>query len=574
MTTNKQSSQVILFLGAGASIAAGVPDTYSFVTEFINSIREPGKKETVRKIVEILSDWKGSDIDVELLLETLTKLEKKTEEPLLRFYKGGDFILKGYSEKDPIIGDLKDFIKSRAIVTEDKIQYLKPIIGFVDEFRPLDIISVNYDTCIEQLCNVHKLTYQDGFEVHWSPKTFYLEHTDIRVYKLHGSVMWYQSDRGGYIKLPVMKETAKIQLITGETAENLMLYPMQKWGYAEPLLELLIEIKKLLESETSRFLIVAGYSFRDDHIRKIIWDSARKNKDLHLILVDPNAYQIYSEKLQYYDETKRNPSSLSGRVVCLPYRFEDVLPYLKNYYIRNLRDALINETNLRQNEMRGEKVDWLSTLKVLINAEHAERVELLLERIGKFDLEKDWQLNLEFPLRMASNLFFNKQNGKANEYLKKFYRVLYRMMVERISISIAGEPPVLEVYFNYVRDKSGSSCIEVESLKKVIEILIEFCNTRSKFVIKTSNEIQETTERLKKLKNYLDQFKEGKIRIGDYISLREITMIPQIDQFKKVYKTYQGQTRLLDRSGSSPREKLTDLAMQIEKAVLEEIITL
>ena len=224
--------------------------------------------------------------------------------------------------------------------------------------------------------------------------------------------------------------------------------------------------------------------------------------------------------------------------------------------------------------MRGEKVDWLSTLKVLINAEHAERVELLLERIGKFDLEKDWQLNLEFPLRMASNLFFNKQNGKANEYLKKFYRVLYRMMVERISISIAGEPPVLEVYFNYVRDKSGSSCIEVESLKKVIEILIDFCNTRSKFVIKTSNEIQETTERLKKLKNYLDQFKEGKIRIGDYISLREITMIPQIDQFKKVYKTYQGQTRLLDRSGSSPREKLTDLAMQIEKAVLEEIITL
>ena len=573
MTTNKQSSQVILFLGAGASIAAGVPDTYLFVTEFINFMGEGSKKDTIEKIVQVLRDSRRSKIDVELLLETLTKLEKKADEPLLRFYEGGDFILKGYSEKDPIIGDLKDFIKSKAIVTEEKIQYLNPIIGFVDEFRPLDIISVNYDTCIEQFCNVHKLTYQDGFDVHWNPKTFYLEHTDIRLYKLHGSVMWYQSDRGGCIKLPVITGTGKIQLITGETAENLMLYPMQKWGYAEPLLELLIETKKLLESETSKFLIVVGYSFRDDHIRKIIWDSARKNKDLHLILVDPNAYQIYSEKLQYYDETKRNPSSLNGRVVCLPYRFEDVLPYLKNFYIRNLRDALISETNLKQNEMRGEKVDWLSTLKVLVNAEHTERVELLLERIDKFDLERDWQLILEFPLRMASNLFFNKQKEKANKYLEWFQGVLYQMMVERISISIMGEPPALEVHFNYVREKIVLSVIQVESLKKIIESLIEFCNTRSKFVTKVANEIEEITEKLRKLKKYLDQFKEGKIRIEDYINLRERIMIPQIDQFKTFYERYHGRMIRLGNE-QMPGERLVELAIQIEKNVLEEIIIL
>ena len=310
MNQNTKSSDVMFFIGAGASVAANVPDTYSFVREFIDNINDIDKKETIEKIVQTLKNWKNTDIDIELLLETLTKLENKQHEPLLQFYSGGDFILKGYSEKKPLIDDLKDFIKRKAIVSEEKIQYLQPFLGFIEDFRPLNIISLNYDICIEQFCNVHKLTYQDGFDVHWNPKTFATEHTDIHIYKLHGSVMWYQSNRGGYIKLPVMTQESKIQLITGEMADNLMLYPMQKWDYADPLLELLVESKRLLESETCKVISFVGYSFRDEHILRIVWDAARKNKELHLILVDPKAYQIYHEKLKYYDEQHIIPSSL------------------------------------------------------------------------------------------------------------------------------------------------------------------------------------------------------------------------------------------------------------------------
>jgi NAD-dependent SIR2 family protein deacetylase len=63
MVTNRQSSQVILFLGAGASIAAGVPDTYSFVTEFMNNIRDPNKRETIKKVVQVLKDWVGNPLE-------------------------------------------------------------------------------------------------------------------------------------------------------------------------------------------------------------------------------------------------------------------------------------------------------------------------------------------------------------------------------------------------------------------------------------------------------------------------------------------------------------------------------
>ena len=44
-----ESSEAIFFLGAGASVAADVPDTYSFVEEFIESIKESTKKEQLKK---------------------------------------------------------------------------------------------------------------------------------------------------------------------------------------------------------------------------------------------------------------------------------------------------------------------------------------------------------------------------------------------------------------------------------------------------------------------------------------------------------------------------------------------
>lgn len=571
MTTDIKPSEVVFFFGAGASVAAGVPDTYSFVKEFIRFIEsshDTGKKITIEKIVEVLKSWRNSDIDVELLLETLTKLKDRYQEPLLQFFENLEFILKEevYIDKQPLIEDLKDFIKSKAIVSEERIRYLQPLLSFVKEFRPLDVISVNYDTCIEQFCNVHKLAYQDGFDVHWNPKTFTTEHTDIRLYKLHGSVMWYQSDRGGYIKLPVMTEASKIQLITGEKAENLMLYPMQKWDYAEPLLELLVHIKQLLESEKCKFLIVVGYSFRDDHIKRILWDAARKNRGLHLILVGPKAYEIYSKRIKSYDAHSRIPSSLDGRVVCLPYKFEDVLQYLKNHYLKNLREGLSNMYAQQQVEIRGEKAFWMSCLRSFANAEYTEKVEDLLNGINAIELERDWQLSLELPLKMTFNLLSNNQEQKANQYLKNLNKLLYVMMIERINANVMRDPPVIEINFNCQRHDSGAGYIRTEQFKKVIETLSEFCETRTSFVNHIGNEFHRITEKLKKLKRYFEPFNEERgIKFEDYVNLRE-SKIPDVQQFRNGYKEFQ--------QGYSQRlhEKLASTVVEAERSILKETI--
>jgi hypothetical protein len=583
-SASPKSSEVVFFLGAGASVKAGVPTTYSFVNEYINSIENLGKRDTIKKIVNTLEQWKieqwkDDKIDIELLLETLTKLKDKKKDPISPFYTGGTFILDGYYDKEPLINDLKNFIKNKAIVeSEEKIRYLESFREIIEEERPLDIISVNYDTSIEQFCNCYRLTYQDGFDVYWNPAVFQKEHTDIRLYKIHGSVMWYQSDRGGYIKLPVMVRENKVQLITGEKAENLMLYPMQKWDYAEPLLELLVEIKHLLEYESCKFLIVVGYSFRDDHITRILWDVARKNRELHLLLISPNAYQTYSKKLKYYNTAEKIPSSLDGRVICLPYLFEKVLPYVKNHYLKKIKEGFGFESSQHQIEIRGEKANWISCLQSFADAEYIEKIESFLKR-EPLDEDTYWSINLEIYLKMAVNLIANGEKEKGVNFFRDFCNILNKVMVERIDVRIVDARGIIGVYqiefkFNskprfdtISKLPSDGNYIGVPQFKGIIEPLSEFSQTRAGFIKGSNNDLLKISEKLEKMKNYLGTLKEGKISIEDYIKSRE-DLIPNIEQFTKLADNLRN--RFLDDQQQYYNEILVKNERNILKGIIEE----
>ncbi|MBN1762162.1 MAG: SIR2 family protein [Methanomicrobia archaeon] len=569
MEDNIQSSRVIFFLGAGASVAAGVPDTYSFVEEFRESISDAAKKESINQIIETLEEWKGSEIDIELLLETLTKLERKDEEPLTSFFKEDKFALSDLTLIEPLIKDLKDFIKSKAIVSEESIKYLEPILGFLEE--PLDIISVNYDTCIEQFCNVYRRVYQDGFELEWNPKTFAKEHTDIRLYKLHGSVMWYQSDKAGYVKVPIRTMESEIELITREKAINLMLYPMQKWDYAEPLLELLVEIKHRLESETCKFLVIVGYSFRDEHIRRLLWDAARKNKKLTCILIDPKAYQIYSNKLKYYDDASKIPSSLYERVVCLPYKFEKVFPSVKNYYLLNLQNGLGRYDSLRQQEtIEGKKIDWIACIPELVNAEHCEIVEHLLDRINVTKFERNLELNLNLLLKMFVNYSASNQTEKAAEYFQKFISFLQTIFVERLDLEVSREPRFPSILWNCIPTDSGRSYHDTNQIKIFIENLFDFCNERVEWVQESSDDFWKVNETLNSLNIYLEEFVDETKDFGAYITLRTKEIADVVGDVEEFRKKYQGKALASNEEQNELRSKIVNIEKNILTGILGE----
>ena len=343
-------NELVFLLGAGASIEAGVPDTRRFIygekekdgiQGFLEWLKETNKQKELEILEKILNTFKRKNesliIDVELVLGVLNALNNKEKYDLVYFYDQSAFEFKSDGDIQTLRTletDLKEFIRKKVVVNKDGINYLAPLIGFQ---KPINIFSVNYDTCIEMLSIKHKLTYTDGFGLYWNPELFGKDF-DIKLFKLHGSIIWYRTDWGNYVKLPVeIGESDKITLIGGEIASPFILYPMgRKWEYAEPLEYLTTKLQKCLKD--AKVCIVIGYSFRDDYIRNIFFEAAKENKKLTIVLISPNAWEVFKEKLRFIDEEKVISSPIYEMVICFNYPFSSVLR--DNYLYRCCKSSI------------------------------------------------------------------------------------------------------------------------------------------------------------------------------------------------------------------------------------------
>jgi hypothetical protein len=95
---------------------------------------------------------------------------------------------------------------------------------------------------------------------------------DLVLYKWHGSVTWSRDERGRYTRNEIaITDTAEPQLnvVTGEKEVPLISYPGRKLEYFEPIFDLVVELKNRLNNFNLKYIFVVGYSFRDDHIRRL-----------------------------------------------------------------------------------------------------------------------------------------------------------------------------------------------------------------------------------------------------------------------------------------------------------------
>jgi hypothetical protein len=403
LTESKQGT--IFLFGAGASIDAGIPGTYKFVTQFKQYVGEKAT-ELSSSLLEILSilekfnekrsSIKQKDVDVEQLLVTLEQLRNRDSETLLDFYESKVFT-KRLIENDVMKLEklLQDFIRKTVVVEkEQKLTYLRELAKFVPP--TLEIFSVNYDTCIEQLCYLNNLKYTDGFDIYWNPANFARGDWDIKLFKMHGSVIWFESRTKEYVKIPIRtficNEETSLIMITGEDLIPLLVYPRKKWQYIEPLTELQLMLKKRLVDKTTKILVVVGYSFRDDYIIRMLWDAARINNDLRIILLNPSAQEIFERRLRYLDDEK-TPSRIADRVVCLPYPFRTIIYRLKNNYLQSIENCVRMEKQFLAEEKLGMGQDWQQLLKVCIDCEFSTKADSIFEdKLGEKWLDvKSWK---------------------------------------------------------------------------------------------------------------------------------------------------------------------------------------
>lgn len=570
----KLGEDIIFFLGAGASVDAGIPDTYQFVEDFKRIIKkkDSGLSEQLLRILEIREGFneinfgaKEKEVDVEQLLETLSRLANKDKDVLLDFYEE-KLLNKGLKQDAQVFQKLRrlleDFIREKVVVEEEKeLEYLKELLKFK---TPLEIFSVNYDTCIEQLSHINHMRYTDGFDTYWDKSNFSKDF-DIKHYKMHGSVIWYENKKTKEIvKIPVHafidEKPVELRLIFGEDVEPLLIYPAQKMEYVEPLTELQLMFKERVVKKGTKILTVVGYSFRDDYIIHMLWDAGRVNEDLHIVLVNPNAQKYFEEKLRFVGKRGKHPSRICNRVVCLPYPFSTVIDRLKNYYLRKLLNLIRIEKQFLKEERSGSKPDWWSLLKLSIECEFSTKTEnILKEKIGWSEIHFDLpQTRAVYSVKALLHSVITR-DGFEDEWLNRTKESLEVFSVENLEVHNVDDKGFM-LKFSVGPDVcSFDSAIE----RWIDPILKEIQNKQvllsAKFERNLSR-IQKSLKRLEEFREYLDGL-QGKIDWDRYLDsvMESDKIIVRIERF-------------LQSSKTNRHEKLRDLVLEIERERLTTVL--
>ena len=166
------------------------------------------------------------------------------------------------------------------------------------------IFTLNYDTLFEQAASDQRFTMIDGFSFS-NPKFFYghsydhdivlrtgsrLKNEDnfikkvFHLYKMHGSVDWLDDGKEVF-QYP--KEVIQQKLDGDENLKRVLIYPRDskfELSYEQPYFELIGRLQQALRTENT-FLITAGFSFCDKHIRSIIIEALKQNPSLHLLAI-------------------------------------------------------------------------------------------------------------------------------------------------------------------------------------------------------------------------------------------------------------------------------------------------
>ncbi|MBN2319879.1 MAG: SIR2 family protein [Acidobacteria bacterium] len=173
------------------------------------------------------------------------------------------------------------------------------IAGWVDAVRrenPIEVFTTNYDLLMEQAFEDSRVPYFDGFAGVRKPffdlramEEDMLPPRWARLWKLHGSVNWYQIENKG-----VFRGTAK-----DEGGTKRVIHPSHL-KYQEsrrmPYLAMIDRLRAFLKQPTAT-LILCGYSFRDEHINEIIIQGLQSNQSAIAFALLFNEINTYTQAI-------------------------------------------------------------------------------------------------------------------------------------------------------------------------------------------------------------------------------------------------------------------------------------
>jgi hypothetical protein len=157
--------------------------------------------------------------------------------------------------------------------TETPYHQVASWVEAIERESPVEFFTTNYDLLMEQAFESIRVPYFDGFagvrRPFFDPRLMEDDRLPLhwaRLWKLHGSINWYQNPDQG-----VFRGT------TNENSQRRVIFPSHL-KYQEsrrmPYLAMIDRLREFLKRPTAA-LVLCGYSFNDDHINEAILQGLR-----------------------------------------------------------------------------------------------------------------------------------------------------------------------------------------------------------------------------------------------------------------------------------------------------------
>lgn len=304
-----KKDDVIVLLGAGCSVDAGIPTVNQMVHEIESKLIHTNEWEKYKQLyyyiksAVIYSDGIFGEFDrvvgIERLMIVLSELEKKEKNivyPFIANWNNRLIDLAGTNFEK--IKELRELITRQLLkwVKRPNYQpahYYRRFYEFQQELGyPMRIFSLNYDVCLEQArSNAEELEL--GFDEHGEWNSFRFDPANeavsagIYLYKLHGSIDWTRdSEQTNILRLAAHPVDDNPELIFGTEA---------KMQSIDPYLFNVYELRNYLLA--CKLAIVIGYSFSDDYVNTLLRQALQRSSERAILIVDLNNDPKFTENI-------------------------------------------------------------------------------------------------------------------------------------------------------------------------------------------------------------------------------------------------------------------------------------